>query len=228
MAIFGRKREADGKEAPNLPELPNLSDNPKDSGLDNTETGDYSYSMPELSKEIKELPSFPDSKFGDSLSQEAVKSAIEPLKTNKRKAMDFDEPEFTLTKPIQIETPKPVSKPINKPTYREITQPAYNKSFSIENPPLPMTEKSQSRPLMQTSAQERSINEPVYIRIDKFKFALESFQTIKEKINEVEKYLQEVKEQKKREDEELKEWENEIEAIKLRIEGIDNKIFSKV
>ncbi len=223
MAIFGRKKEGEEKETPNLPELPNLSDHPKDSGLDDAGTEDYSYSMPELSKEIKELPSFPDSDFGDSLSQEAVKSAIEPPKINKRLTNEFDEPRFRPSKPM----PKIINRQASKPVYSETVQPAYNKSFSIEPTPMPIMEAhSFSPPLM--SSQEKKINEPVYIRIDKFKFALDSFHSIKEKINEVEKYLSEIKEQKRREDEELKEWENEIEAIKLRIEGIDNKIFSKV
>ncbi len=224
MAIFGRKRAGEEKEAPNLPELPNLSDQPGDSGLNNAETEDYSYPMPEISKEIKQLPSFPDSEFGDSLSQEAVKSAITPV--NKKQKV-VAEPQFvlpaTVKKPVSLNF-KTTNKPIKKQVYNETTQPVYTPSSPIENAPLPITENYSPASLIQ----EKKISEPVYIRIDKFKFALESFQTIKEKINEVEKYLQEVKEQKKREDEELKEWENEIEAIKLRIEGIDNKIFSKV
>jgi len=66
MAIFGKKREREEQEAPSLPELPNLSDVPKDPETEGEENRDYSYSMPELSKEIKELPSFPDSEFGNS------------------------------------------------------------------------------------------------------------------------------------------------------------------
>ncbi|OGJ17371.1 hypothetical protein A3K73_06135 [Candidatus Pacearchaeota archaeon RBG_13_36_9] len=219
MVVFGRKKEVEEKEAPALPELPNLSDS-ADSGLDDKETGDYSYSVPELSKEIKELPSFPDSKFGDSLSQEAVKSAITPI--NKRRPMDFNEPLFTSQprqKPVSLNFP--ASKPISRPSYNKTAQPVYKPSPPVKHAPPPMMENYSHN-------QEKEIKEPVYIRIDKFKFALDSFHSIKEKINEVEKYLHEIKDQKRKEDEELKEWENEIEAIKLRIEGIDNKIFSKV
>ena len=195
MALFDRKKEVKekGSVLPELPELPNLSDSNQSDFEDVTMSEPYEF--PDSNKEIKELPSFPDSDFGDSLSQEAVKSAI---KTPERKlTMDFSEHNSN-----EFITPE---------------------EKTVQGPPEIMNTES-----FEPNAQTRVIKEPVYIRIDKFKFAIDGFEEIKEKIGEVEKYLQKIREQKRREDEEMHEWEKEIEAIKTRIESIDNKIFSKL
>lgn len=70
--------------------------------------------------------------------------------------------------------------------------------------------------------------EPVYIRIDKFKAAIQNFQEIQGKIAEIESLLQRIKEMKQKEDEELRLWERELETIKARIGAIDKNIFSKL
>jgi len=70
--------------------------------------------------------------------------------------------------------------------------------------------------------------EPVYIRIDKFEFAIKSFKEIKNKVSEIEDLLSEIKEIKQKEDEEFRAWEHELEIIKSRIEAIDKSIFSKL
>lgn len=191
MAIFDRKKEEKekGLDLPDLPELPNMSDS-EDLDIGDVTTS-QPYEFPEPEKQVKDLPTFPDSNFGDSLSQEAVKSAIQP---GKKLTMDVSE------KPdIMPETPMP--KPQDAPM-----------AYETELPP----------------SQDRRPKEPFYIRIDKFKFAIDGFEGVKEKIAEVEKYLRKIREQKRREDEEMEEWEKEIEAIKMRIEAIDNKIFSKL
>jgi hypothetical protein len=228
MAIFARKKEVKKRGIPNLPELPEMPELPD---LDKTEGSDFSdmdqmepssYDNFEETEDIKNLPSFPDSKFGDSLSQEAVKSAIEPPK-RKRLTMEIPSHDFDFQrKPSKTEkedlydlTPQ---KDIPKP--RPLIIP------KLEMPMPPKIQYSQN--IVPQNIAPKKINEPIYVRIDKFKFALDGFKNIKEKVIEIEKYLQEIKEQKRREDEELGAWENEIEAIKLRIEAIDNKIFSKL
>jgi len=70
--------------------------------------------------------------------------------------------------------------------------------------------------------------EPVYIRIDKFKYAVQSFQEIQSKVQEIDTLLQKIKEMKQKEDEELREWERELETIKARIDSLDKNIFSKL
>jgi hypothetical protein len=191
MAIFDRKKEGKKRREvlPELPELPNLSD----SGFDDV-TMSQPYENPNQSNEIKDLPSFPDSDFGESLSQEAVKSAVQP--PPKKLTMDFSE------NPEPLPPQNPPQQPLPPPVSHE--------------------------PSITAPAQPKKVKEPVYIRLDKFKFAIDGFEGIKEKIAEVEKYLHKIREQKRREDEEMQEWEKEIESIKMRIEAIDNKIFSKL
>jgi len=70
--------------------------------------------------------------------------------------------------------------------------------------------------------------EPIYIRLDKFKAGLESFEEIKDKIIEIEELLAGIKEVKEKEDRDLEEWEREIHIIKSRIETIDRDVFNKL
>ncbi len=217
MAIFKKKKEVK-KKSHNFPELPELPEMPD---LDNAGTSKFSeeddtepsyYNDFQATSEIKKLPSFPDSKIGNSLSQKAVKSAIEPPK--KKLTMEIPAKDFDFNKkPLKIEEHNFYDAPPEK----SLPEPPIIHEFKMPLPRIQMKQVS-----------TKKANEPIYIRIDKFKFALEGFNGIKEKIGEVEKYLEEIKEQKRKEDEELREWENEIEAIKLRIEAIDNKIFSEI
>jgi len=70
--------------------------------------------------------------------------------------------------------------------------------------------------------------EPIYVRIDKFRNAYNNFQEIYSKISEIEELFKEIKETKQREEEELTKWEKEIEALKMRIDAINQNIFSKI
>lgn len=70
--------------------------------------------------------------------------------------------------------------------------------------------------------------DPIYIRLDKFKRGIESFEEIKNKIQEIEHLLKGVKELRQKEEKELGEWEKEIQIIKSRIEAIDKDVFSSL
>lgn len=69
---------------------------------------------------------------------------------------------------------------------------------------------------------------PIYIRLDKFKAGLESFDDIKTKLTEIEDLLVKIREMKDKEERELEEWEREIQVVKARIEQIDNDVFKNV
>ncbi len=71
-------------------------------------------------------------------------------------------------------------------------------------------------------------NEPIYIRLDKFKSTIESFEDIKEKVEDIEKLLIKIKDIREQEDKELNEWELEIQMIKTRIDTVDKNIFDKL
>jgi len=70
--------------------------------------------------------------------------------------------------------------------------------------------------------------QPIYIRLDKFKAGLESFDDIKGKLTEIEDLLVKIREMKDKEERELEEWEREIQVVKARIEQIDNDVFRNV
>lgn len=72
------------------------------------------------------------------------------------------------------------------------------------------------------------LKEPIFVKIDKFKDALNNFETVKKKLTEMENLLKKVKETRGREQEEMDMWEREIMTIKDRVSSIDEKLFSKL
>lgn len=72
------------------------------------------------------------------------------------------------------------------------------------------------------------VKEPIFVKIDKFKDALANFELVKEKLAEIDSLLKKIKETRTQEQQELDSWEKEIEEIKAKIEGIDEKLFSKI
>jgi hypothetical protein len=70
--------------------------------------------------------------------------------------------------------------------------------------------------------------EPVFIKIDKFKEAVEKFREIKEKVTDIEDSLKKLKEVKDKEDLELKAWDQEMQLIRQKVEIIDNSLFNKI
>jgi hypothetical protein len=70
--------------------------------------------------------------------------------------------------------------------------------------------------------------EPIFVKLDKFKDAVEKFQQVKEKVSEIESTLKKIKEIKDKEDTELKSWEEEVMAIKEKVENIDSSLFNKI
>ncbi len=160
-------------------------------------------------RETNMLPSFPRSGIGERLNKEAIKSAI---------SRDDEEKEEDYMAPIP---PPNFSEPY-KPIFKKIDH-VIPISEPFHEPPV---QRMVSRPMVSTRIQKRV--EPVYVRIDKFKLAMNNFQVIQTKVAEIDHLLKNLKEQKRKEDEELKEWEREIELIKERVIGIDQSIFSKL
>lgn len=78
------------------------------------------------------------------------------------------------------------------------------------------------------SKNSNALNEPVFIRFDKFEEGSEIFGEIKDKVEEIQKNLEDIKEIKEDEEKELKAWEDEVQGIKNQIEKVENDLFSKV
>lgn len=197
MGLFKKKKEVEEEgilpELPELPELPKLPESPKpEIRLPKIKPLKIS-PEPYNPINIRSLPSFPNSQIGESLSQTAIKSTIEPPEIpyfKERRTFELPEGEQEQMIPSMLPT-QSIMPPVS----------AIHTSKKIE---------------------------PVYIRIDKFKSAINSFQEIQAKISEIDILLAKIREQKNKEDGELREWEREIETIKARIEAIDRNIFSKI
>jgi len=70
--------------------------------------------------------------------------------------------------------------------------------------------------------------EPIFVKLEKFKDAVEKFEQIKNKVNEIEETLRKIKGIKEKEDMELRSWEEEVMSIKEKVENIDNSLFKKI
>ena len=225
MGLFRKKEEKDKSknksEIPGLPELPELPELPDFPGKITSKINRF----PDLS-ELSPTPNLPN--LNGLNEQENRFHEIPSLKYKNIQGL----PSFPGSQMGEAMSQEAVKSAVNLPEYEEtigsskerrtieISEPKMQMSRQIKNPIMPVF---QSRDIKMS----RKI-EPVYIRIDKFKSAAQSFEEIKEKIAEIESLLSDIKEVKQKEEQELSEWEREVETIKARIEAIDNNIFSKL
>jgi hypothetical protein len=165
--------------------------------------------LPELPKieaapGLPELPSFPPHPKNNNFNQDMVKSAVTDTSSLGNKI---------------LEHPKPHSKEILKEEESVIPKPPVKESV----PSLPKTPS----PIKDLKS-EHNINEPIFVRIDKFQSSQKNFETIKDKVREIEAVLRKIKDIKSQEEEELKGWSEDIEKLKSRLTEIDNEIFNQI
>ena len=72
------------------------------------------------------------------------------------------------------------------------------------------------------------VEKPIFVKIDKFRESISYLGDIKEKLRSASSLLQNIKEIRQKEDQELQSWERELEGLKIKLEGIDKKLFSDV
>ena len=89
------------------------------------------------------------------------------------------------------------------------------------------------RPVMKPSIMENegeniseTLKEPVFVKIDRYREALEEMSTIKRKLQETSSLLERIKDTRAREENEINNWSQEINTIKEKIEEINKKLFS--
>jgi len=195
MGWFNKKDEE--KEAiPSLPELPKLPDFPR--VKEETEE-----------KYIHQLPSLPNSPFGQKFSQNTIKDAVTGGKERGyiEEIGDFNE---VLSIP-------PRQKEINA---KQGPNFPFKEEFNKKVQEIPKEFEKVAKSIKQ--------NEPIFIRIDKFEESLNNFERIKEQVIGIESTLEGIKKIKEQESIELEEWEKEMKTIKSQIEKIDSDLFSKV
>ena len=76
--------------------------------------------------------------------------------------------------------------------------------------------------------EQKTRENSVFVRIDKYQEALLNFQEIKKQISEIENLLKEIKELRQKEEADLSEWENEVKSAKEKLARIDSSLFKKV
>jgi len=101
----------------------------------------------------------------------------------------------------EIEPEEEVQIPIRKPMPRPIAQPM---------PSLPSTPSRQ---------------QPLFVKIDRYKAAIDALNDIKEKLAEAEDTLSKLNAIKLRESDEIVRWETEISGIKEKLMSIDKNLF---
>lgn len=182
-----------------IPSLPDLPKLPDFPSLE--KTGKITYG----------LPSFPHSSLGTRFSQDTIKEAVAGSEDEFLDESEFEEDDDEVQ---QILIKKPMTKEIGetrlKSFEKEIPQKIYEKN---------------ARKVLEGGI---GIEEPIFIRIDKFEEALKIFSNIKKKLSEIEKTLEEIKKVREKEDNELHVWENEIKLMKGHIEKVYRDIFSKI
>jgi hypothetical protein len=165
-------------------------------------------------KELPGLPAFPANTNNENINQQMVKSAIS-------------------------EMPSPSSELAPKMT--QATQPVSSVEIGTpgqlpELPPIPTASQTsnQVRPTVpQTSLQSApqprsSLNEPIFIRLDKYQSSQKSVDAIREKVAKMEATLKKIEETKAKEEDELKGWIENINHVKTKIAEVDRDIFNQI
>lgn len=169
--------------------------------------------------ELPELPSFSE--------MQQIKQAIKP--SAMPQAAGLPEmprmPEITpRAAPPELEM-RAETKPV---LTQEISEPAAVPEFpgarparaEYEIPRVPSTRTGRAGAI--------KLKEPIFVKLDRFKDALNNFELIKEKLYEIDELLKKIKETRMREQEELDSWEKEVNGIKNKVAEIDEKLFSKL
>ncbi|PIU76149.1 hypothetical protein COS75_00680 [Candidatus Pacearchaeota archaeon CG06_land_8_20_14_3_00_35_12] len=139
-----------------------------------------------------------------------------------KRELEFPEPEL----PEMPEMPSSRLTPPGEFIGEEVTRPS-----TMPRPPQtrqPMAEKTEMPSRSFVREIKPKMREPIFVKIDKFKEAVESLETINKKIQELNDLMMKIKETRAREEEEITKWEMEIQEIKSRLTIIDQKLFSKL
>lgn len=113
----------------------------------------------------------------------------------------------------------PIKKEFNFPQMGE------NKPSS-EDFDIPMRKPTFQKPVTEEPIREQLIEEkPVFIKIEKYREALEKLSKIKEELEKVEERLSRIEEIQTKEDKEIESWRSDINSIKQKLLSVDSKLF---
>jgi len=172
--------------------------------------------LPDLPESSVELPRLPDVDKFDTTP--VIDHSLPPPPANTEIGKPVGLP-ADVKVPNQVGMQKSNFEPL--PTSLEMSPKNIVESSRVVEPPMTVEVPKNTRPGPKVKK-----SEPVYIRLDKFKAGLESFEEIKNKIRDIEELLGNIRDVKEKEEMELGEWEREIQILKSRIESIDSSVFS--
>ncbi len=73
--------------------------------------------------------------------------------------------------------------------------------------------------------ERRSIEKPIFVKIEQYKEALDNIDSIKTKVREAEELLSRLDQLRAQEDKELQNWHDNINRIKDKLISVDKKLF---
>ncbi len=88
----------------------------------------------------------------------------------------------------------------------------------------PTFEARDRAPLFE-SPERRSIEKPIFVKIEQYKEALDNIDSIKTKVREAEELLSRLDQLRLQEDKELQNWHDNIARIKDKLISVDKKLF---
>ncbi|MBI2105508.1 hypothetical protein HYT56_01570 [Candidatus Woesearchaeota archaeon] len=103
-------------------------------------------------------------------------------------------------------------------------------NFPIYEPTFPSSPESIKRAIQDfPEVRERPMIMPeekaIFVKVDKYKEAIDTLEVIKEKLKTAQSVLNELKDLKKKEEAELEEWQSSINDIKEKLTLVDNNLF---
>lgn len=208
MGFFSKNKEKKEDRILELPQLPPLPEMPI---KEIYEKRGFETNLPAKEETQKKfsLPSFPDSKFGQRINQEAIKEAI----SERKEEIRFD-PQKTRTQEIS-ET-------------KQKMQPSMFNTQETKKSTMEMSDWNEVKPKPEFSMPRMKKSEPLFIKLEKYENVISTFNEIKLRMAEIESLLKNIKEIKMKEERELDDWEREIHTIKARLEQIDQEIFKGI
>jgi hypothetical protein len=226
--MFWKKKKKSVEGLPNLPNLPNsvptIQDYKRTPLIPNPENHKLNQGQ-SMKLEPLHTPQFPD-----HLEEHSQKfhTPNEPIP----KLPDFN-------RPLEVrKTPETPYKVIEMEEWRPPEDQSIQSITPVTNAkPLPtethhLDESSNTIPpapsmtsLHDKHNHHEHHNKPIFVKVDKFRNARESLETVKDKLSEIDELLKMIREVKLKEDRELSSWEKEMENIKARISHVTTEIF---
>lgn len=104
--------------------------------------------------------------------------------------------------------------------------PSYEPEFADkeESPDEFGIPQRNERPMFEP-VERRSIEKPVFVKIEQYREALDNIEAIKTKVREAEELLSRLDQLRSQEDKELQNWHENIGRIKDKLLSVDKKLF---